>query len=233
MSLPTAALKKLREFGLTLDQILEVSTLTDEPKDLAAEKRRAYDRQRKASKAIRNSTGNSTGKQPDHSTGIPHGIPPETPTLTRVRDINSTSENNLSSVVVVLPRPEIPQDDWPKGDLLKLLVEAAESPRLDPQKSERLFLSSGRITAWRGLGASWVHDVLPVVTTISRQRGQPIGTWTYFDKAIAQSIADNRKALNIPEAASHEQPNRQQRPTPREDRLERMRAGAMEAVDGS
>jgi hypothetical protein len=230
MSLPTLALKKLAEFGLSMEQILEVSALTDEPKDLAAEKRRAYDRQRKASTAKRNSTGNSTGKQPDHSTGIPCGIPPETRPLAHVRDITSTSENNLSSVVVVLPRTEIPHDDWPKGDLLRLLVEAADSPRLDPQKSDRLVLSAGRITAWRRDGASWLHDVLPTVTAISRQRGQPIGTWTYFDKAIAQSIADNRRALTIPEATRHElsPPSRQ---TPRQDRLGRMLGGLVAAAN--
>jgi len=147
-----------------------------------------------------------------------------------VRDITSNSENNLQSVVVVLGAGERSEDDWPTGDLFMLLAEAAESPRLDPAKNPKLVQTAGLIGGWRRAGASWQHDVLPVVTSISRQRGPPIGTWKYFDAAVLQSVADNRRALEIPEARN-DPANPRRQPTARDDRISRMLAGAMAAVD--
>jgi hypothetical protein len=58
----------------------------------------------------------------------------------------------------------------------------------------------GRLAAWKRDGASWEHDVLPVVTGLCAGRRSRIASWKFFDQAIARSIADNRAALEIPEA---------------------------------
>lgn len=93
--------------------------------------------------------------------------------------------------------------DWPEGDARRhaeLLAQAANTIRLDPARQPGLTTTLGRLAAWRRDGASWEHDVLPVVTGIAAKRGPPIASWKFFDAAIAQSIADNRQALTIPEA---------------------------------
>lgn len=93
--------------------------------------------------------------------------------------------------------------DWPEGDARRhaeLLSQAANTIRLDPSRQPGLTTTLGRLAAWRRDGASWEHDVLPVVTAIAAKRGPPIASWKFFDAAIAQSIADNRQALTIPEA---------------------------------
>lgn len=94
-------------------------------------------------------------------------------------------------------------DDWPAGkarDHAKLLVELVASPRLDPSKSPGLVTTMGRLEAWRRDGASWEHDVIPVVTALCAKQRGPVSTWKFFDQPIARSIADNRAALAIPEA---------------------------------
>lgn len=126
MALPTAAIKRLAEYGLTLEQILEVSALTDTPVDLAAEKRRAYDRERKAKAKDRNSTGNSTGTVEANSTGNSTGIPPERG-LSRVRDITSNSEDT-GILSLALAR------EW-AGDALADMARAPGVASLHPLKA--------------------------------------------------------------------------------------------------
>jgi hypothetical protein len=52
--------------------------------------------------------------------------------------------------------------------------------------------------AWKREGASWEHDVLPVVAGVCANRRSRIASWKFFDQAVARSIADNRAALEIP-----------------------------------
>lgn len=94
-------------------------------------------------------------------------------------------------------------DDWPAGkaaDHAKLLVQVVASPRLDPSKSPGLVTTAGRLAAWQRDGASWEHDVVPVVTALCGKQRSAVSSWKFFDAAIARSIADNRAALEIPEA---------------------------------
>lgn len=103
----------------------------------------------------------------------------------------------------VTPERVPPTDDWPAGKAdhhAKLLVETVASPWLDPQKSPDLVTTRGRVAAWKRDGASWDHDVLPVVTGLSANRRSRISSWKFFDAAISRSIAENRAALEIPEA---------------------------------
>lgn len=130
----------------------------------------------------------------------------------RVTSPRTCGEDNLSrleitGLVVVggvdARKPDQQTDDWPMGNAKRhaeLLVETVASPWLDPQKSGGLVLTTGRLDAWKRQGASWEHDVLPVVTSATAGRRSKINGWTYFDDAIANSIAANRKALEIPEA---------------------------------
>lgn len=92
------------------------------------------------------------------------------------------------------------EEDWPQGDPAKALVAVVSSPWLDPMKTPGLVLSAGRVSAWRREGASWTEDVVPVVTANCLKRRSPVGSWQFFDAAIAQSIANNRAKLTIPEA---------------------------------
>jgi len=90
--------------------------------------------------------------------------------------------------------------DWPEKPLDALVAETL-SPFLDTSKTPGLITSSGRLVAWRRSGASWVSDVVPVVAALCSKAKGPINSWSYFDTAIAQSIANNRRDLSIPDAA--------------------------------
>lgn len=99
--------------------------------------------------------------------------------------------------------------DWPAGDARRhaeMLVEEAATVHLDPARQPGLATTTGRIHAWRRDGASWEHDVLPVVRAAAQRQRGPIRSWKFFDAAIAQSIADNRAALAIPEARQASEP---------------------------
>ena len=144
---------------------------------------------------------------------------------------SSEPEPDVKAAVVVAGVREA--DDWPDMTGQQFLAEVVRqvgSPRLDPSKSPGLITTSGRLAAWRRDGASWEFDVIPVLIGLTRKTGPPIGTWKFFDSAIAQSIADNRQAMKIPKA-SHDQP-RQDRPQSRRDEdLGTMLSGALVALD--
>lgn len=92
-------------------------------------------------------------------------------------------------------------DDWPDGkaqDHARLIVSEVASPRLDPMKSPGLVTTAGRLAAWKRDGASWEHDVIPVVASVCAKQRGPVSTWKFFDQAIARSMADNRAALEVP-----------------------------------
>ena len=140
-----------------------------------------------------------------------HDVTPLAPVHTRGEDNPSRLEVTGFAAAVAAEARE-PGFDWPPGkavDHAKLLVAAAASPKLDPAKQPGLVTTTGRLEAWRRDGASWEHDVVPIVTTLARKTGPPVNTWKFFDAAIAQSIADNRRALDIPAANGnrHERPD--------------------------
>jgi hypothetical protein len=120
----------------------------------------------------------------------------------RVRDITSNSENNHQVGVVVSASAPV-SDDWPDGNAHRhaaLIVAEVASPWLDPHKSPGLVATEGQIAAWKAAGASWQFDVLAVVRASMAKRRQAVGSWRWFRDAVAQSIADNRAAMAIPEA---------------------------------
>jgi hypothetical protein len=131
-----------------------------------------------------------------------------------------------------------PLDDWPAGkatDHVRLLVSTVASPRLDPAKSPGLVTTAGRLVAWKREGASWEHDVVPVVTALCAKQRGPVSTWKFFDQAIARSIADNRAALEIPEAGSVRAtgpPNFADKLAAEKAEARRLALAMMEAEDG-
>ena len=129
------------------------------------------------------------------------------PSRTGARVVNPFSSSFQSEEVgvggVEREREIHPPEDWPAGntrDHAKLIVAHVASPWLDPMKSPDLVTTAGRISSWRRDGASWEHDVLPVIAGLCANRRSRVATWKFFDDAIARSIADNRAALEIPEA---------------------------------
>lgn len=135
----------------------------------------------------------------------------------------------LDDVAVVGEARRRDADDWPEEKASELLCRAVASPRLDPQKQHGLVTSAGRLAAWRLAGASWTDVVIPVVRALTFKTGQPINSWTYFDKAIAQAVADSRRALPIPDP-SHERRNPDKRQAAFADRLQDIDAAMAAAV---
>lgn len=113
---------------------------------------------------------------------------------------NQNQNQNHSNGGGVEARASAEENDWPEVDAAARLVEAVASPWLDPNKSQGLVTTAGRLTAWRREGASWRRDVVPIVQALCADRRQPVASWKFFDAAVARSIADGRAALEIPSA---------------------------------
>lgn len=128
--------------------------------------------------------------------------------------------------------------DWPAGDSrahAELLIAEAKTVRLDLAREPGLTLTLARLAAWRAAGASWRRDVIPAVTALAGRPGRKITSWKFFDDAVAQSIADNREPLTIPEATPRESSPHVLRASPkrasREANLARALAGAEAVAD--
>jgi len=126
-------------------------------------------------------------------------------------------------------------DDWPAGrafDHALILTQLAQTPNLDINRSPGLGQSIGRLARWRQDGnASWEHDVVPVVTALAQKSSRAIGTWAYFDAAIGESIAANRRALTIPEHDHVQRPD-PRRPVSGHDSRKRGALEALDAIEG-
>ena len=173
-----------------------------------------------------------------------HDVPVQTAPGAPLTTFEPSLEPSLAAVVTREPANDVAPvvivptvDDWPEGDTrhhAQLLASAADTVRLDPARQPGLTTTLGRLAAWRRDGASWEHDVVPVVTTVACKRGPPIGSWKFFDSAIAQSIADNAAALTIPEArhaAAPHEPSADHRHAARLDNYASHWAGAEQAAD--
>jgi hypothetical protein len=168
----------------------------------ALEKRRAWDRERKAKNKV---SANSTGIPPEPCIEQFHrnstGIPPESGGLAHVRDKPLTSVLSGGTDADDCERA----DDWPEGSAKEhaaRLIEICATSRLDMAREGGLALSMGLIHRWKAAGASWEFDVVPSVQALASKAKRPIKSWSYFDGAIADSVAANRQALAIPEAAN-------------------------------
>jgi hypothetical protein len=147
-------------------------------------------------------------REPDETPdGSPDGTPAGSPSGSQETGTETEIGNGGGGV-----REDAPPDDWPAGkatDHARLLVEQVASSWLDPSKAPGLVLTEGRLAVWKREGASWEHDVVPVVTALSTGKHGLIATWKFFDPAIGRSIAANRQALEIPEVRPHDDSTRQ------------------------
>lgn len=168
---------------------------------------------------------------PDTVSGLTSFEPLEEPLEEDAVAAREPANDPLPVVQVV----EAVVSDWPEGkapDHAALLCDLAASPYLDWVKQPGLCQTNGQLHAWRRDGASWEHDVVPVVTALARKARRPISSWKFFAPAIAQSIADNRQALTIPEARHASQAHEQLPPAvdARRANRERSTAGAERAL---
>lgn len=200
-----ATLEAMYEAGASAEMLLAVARRLEAERDDALAKRRASDAARKAaqrerghvtSRDVRVTPRDSAGPSP-HVGERAQVVTPSLPSL-RSEEVGGGGVDARVPAI-------IPVDDWPAGNAdahAKLLVAEVNSPWLDPNKSPDLVTTRGRVAAWRRDGASWEFDVLPVVTGLCANRRGKVASWKYFDDAIARSIADNRAALDIPEAGT-------------------------------
>lgn len=193
-----STLDALEKVGASSDVILAVVRAHLAAEDERLEARRVKDAARQRAKRSRDVT-------PSHAVSRGHAVTPtDTAPRTQVEDTSLPSLRSEEVVGGGGSASAIPvSDDWPSGKAdhhAKLLVEAVASPWLDPNKSPDLVTTRGRVAAWKRDGASWEHDVLPVVTGLCANRRGRVSSWKFFDAAICRSIAENRAALEIPEA---------------------------------
>jgi len=168
------------------------------PADIALELRREQDRERQ--KRLREKKQRDAHVSQREQTLPSHDKDArDAPTRPRVED-NSSRIISLEAAADVAETREQP-NDWPKGDAKRHaaeLVAEIASPWLDPNKSLDLNTTTTCLAAWKREGASWVHDVVPIVAKLCQRNGRPVKSWKFFNDAIAQSIADSRAALVIP-----------------------------------
>jgi hypothetical protein len=204
LKLTAAVLRKFAEKGMTLQDVIDLAETMEAgfaqpvPELSKAALRTRKWREKQAAEKVETSPRDVTETR--HGDG--HGD--VSPSCARVRELPprlviSGSDDDVDCASAISS-----SDDWPelKGrqTYAELLVERIASPWLDPAKSLDLVGTAGRVVAWKRDGASWEHDVVPVVTALCAKAGKRVGTWKYFDASVAQTIADNRAALAIPEA---------------------------------
>jgi uncharacterized protein YdaU (DUF1376 family) len=137
--------------------------------------------------------------------GFQNGSQNETPAYVAPPSPLTPPDGGIGGVVGASAPVLVSVSDWPEGNAeahAKRLVELVGSAHLDLNRSTSLVMTTGRLAAWRRDGASWEHDVVPVVTATMAKRREPVQSWKFFDAAVARSIADNREALTIPDAAT-------------------------------
>lgn len=194
--------------------------LTSQTRGEAAEKKRQRDRERMAAKreaerVARRSQNGRSGKT-NKINGVAEVAGDVAATVagdTRDQDGDSRRDTSCARVGdnnpnldttgsvgggVGVERERDQSDEWP-ADPWQALVEAADSPWLDPQKSLSLVTTAGRVEAWKRRGASWSRHVLPVVTALAKQHGAPISSWQFFEPAIGRAIQASRAEMELPD----------------------------------
>nr|WP_313414962.1 hypothetical protein [Brevundimonas diminuta] len=198
-----AFIKAMVEAGFSHEDALragEVYEALQPQRSKGAERTRRWRERREASQSVTCDGGDvrDAGDACDAPLSLPPSPQtPQPPTHTPGYETTRTHERAEPVLAVVAAT------DWPEetgGKLASRLCEEVASPRLDWAKTPDLLTTSTRLFAWRRDGASWEFDVVPVVTALASRPGRPITSWKFFDAAVAQSIADNRQALKIPEA---------------------------------
>lgn len=200
MSLSAAAIRLMGAMGLTVDEIADVAEANAPDRTLSAGAERTRRWRERQAAASRCDVTETRHGDVSHVGERPQVVIPSLPSL-RSEELGGGG-GDAGERVSASP------DDWPSGkasDHADLLIATVASPWLDPCKSPDLVTTRGRVAAWKRDGASWEHDVLPVVTGLCANRRARISSWKFFDQAVSRSIAENRAALEIPEAAGRRQ----------------------------
>lgn len=234
-----AFIKGMIDAGFTCEQALraaevfETTAAAMKPVRSKGAARQARYEERKRQKASENVSPDASDNNDASDAPLSLPPPPQTPPPPTHTPGNETTHAHVRADPVLAV---VSVSDWPDatgGNLASRLCEEVASHRLDWSKTPDLLTTSTRLAAWRRDGASWEFDVVPVVTALARRSGRPITSWKFFDAAIAQSIADNRQALTIPEARHASQAHDQLPPAvdARRANRERSTAGAERALE--
>lgn len=93
-------------------------------------------------------------------------------------------------------------------ELGEILFDRVNNRYLDPSRGNgSLSTSCHRIKAWQAAGADFDADIVETVQRVMARTRKPIRSLTYFDAAIAETIAAKRQALEpleLPLEASHD-----------------------------
>lgn len=146
-------------------------------------------------------TSLSLGTSPPSPAPVPRDVPEADGSCPSGNDVQETGTGTGKDKTA----DDAGASDWPNGrplDHAQRLCVLAGTVNLDLARQPGLMTTLGRIHAWREAGASWDQDVEPTVIALAAKARSPIASWKFFDAAIAQSIADNRQALTVPEAHS-------------------------------
>lgn len=108
----------------------------------------------------------------------------------------TTFEPSLEPVVVA------DADEWPEKNLAESLAAEVASPWVDPSKSLNLITGAGMLAAWKRAGASWSLDVVPIVRALAAKRRSAVASWSYFEAAVLQAMADRTRTVEVPDARS-------------------------------
>jgi hypothetical protein len=202
--------------GLSLADAAEFVRLGgDQGAESSADRRRRLDRERKRLRKSAEISAESAESEADTIPQIPQnsaGNSAEIP-QPHVRVLDKPLTKVLTGSVVVddEARAGAP-NDWPADKLAQRLAAAIESPFIDPNKSPGMITSGRVLASWRAAGASWEHDVIPIVAALAAKNRKPINSWSYFEAAVLQSAADSRRALTLPEASPQQAHERNHQP---------------------
>ena len=131
--------------------------------------------------------------------------PASADTLPRTSCGETVNNRQLVVAAATRARPSLlPGDEWPAESIAAiadLLIAEAGSDRLNPRKEVGLSTTLDALETWRHEGAPWSNVVVPVVATLARQTGQPIKSWHFFNRTIADALACFSEPLPAVKAA--------------------------------
>ena len=195
MSLTAAAIQLLAELGVSALDIARVAAANEQPVETRSKAALRTERWRKK-KASQTVTGDVTvTSQPPSQEASQTVTNRHIGDAPRARGLDNPLKVVLSGYAAAAEARA--NDDWPDHPA-EALVAAVASSRLDPTRQPGLLTTAGRVTSWKAQGASYEHDVLPTIRGLMSKTGPPIKTWQFFDAAIGETIAANRRALEIP-----------------------------------
>lgn len=123
------------------------------------------------------------------STLSPDNIAEKSPATNENNDLQAVeTETELRNIGGGGSAGEI-ADDWPdlKGAVfLRAICAEIGSPWVDVDKTAGLVTTAGRWEAWKREGLGYA-ECIETIRAVCSTRREPVGSWKYFDKAIARA----------------------------------------------